>query len=300
MSAADASVRTFNWYRWGAISNWAVTLPAIVSPALGAWLLGIDNLGAPFLLRIWAGIAFVWGWMFWRIATDPVRGRWMMKYAIIEKAITATAVTAAYSTDGSGVEWRCFVFVLFTDHFWIVPFWLVRSRTPQDPSDTTWSPGWAEAAGRFGARWLWLAGLLSLAFAFWLFAGDVPQAWLGRRPLTPSFLTHIWAGMTALLGLAVLEVAAGDSCRRRAMLGYGAAARSLVAASVAIAVARHEVGWPLAVVVLLADTVWLVPLLVINAYWRGGPSAEAAYRDARRVLAERAASVSSKKLLTRG
>lgn len=293
MSAAYVPTRSINWYRWGALANWAITLPAIVSPTLGAWFLGLDGLEDLFLLRIWAAIAFVWGWMFWAIANDPVRGRWMMKYAIIEKAITATAVTIAYCTEGSGVGRWCFIVILFTDYFWIPPFWLVRARTPVDPADTMQTAGWIGARGaeRFGARWLWLAGLVSLGFALWLFTGDAFRSWLGSRPVTLPFLAQIWAGMTGLLAVALLDVTAGDLCERRPMLSFAAAVRALVAVSVAIALVQGEVAWPLAVVVLLADTVWLLPLLAINAYWRGGPSTEAAYRDARRVLSTGSASI---------
>jgi hypothetical protein len=108
-------------FKLGAISNWLVTLPAIIAPARVAPILGIEDIGnAEFLLRIWAGMAFLWGCMFWEISRDLRGRRPMLKYAWIEKCVTAASVTIAFASGQVG--WMCFGLILYTDYLWIPLF----------------------------------------------------------------------------------------------------------------------------------------------------------------------------------
>ena len=60
---------------------------------------------------------------------DPSGRRRLIKYAWIEKSITAFSVTWAFTTGGA-MSHLCFYMVLFTDYLWIPLFlyWDVRLR----------------------------------------------------------------------------------------------------------------------------------------------------------------------------
>jgi hypothetical protein len=120
-------------FRLGALVNWAVTAPAIAAPAHAACLLGLAPIDERllFLLRIWAGMAFLWGCMFWEISRDLRARKHMIKYTWIEKSITAISVTHAlrnYCAAGALIQCirseyaRCFLLVVFTDWLWIPLF----------------------------------------------------------------------------------------------------------------------------------------------------------------------------------
>ena len=108
-------------FKLGAISNWLVTVPAVLLPDVTANSLGLDIGGSgAFLMRIWAGMAFLWGCMFWEISRDLRGHRRMIKYSWTEKVVTATSVTIAFFQGSIG--WLCFGMVLYTDYLWIPLF----------------------------------------------------------------------------------------------------------------------------------------------------------------------------------
>jgi hypothetical protein len=109
-------------FRLGAISNWVVTVGGIIAPTeyshLTAPMMAPSNY--PFLLRLWSGMAFMFGFMFWEISNDPVGKRALIKYSWIEKCVTGTSVTIAWIT--GNVPMTFFLFICFTDWLWVPLF----------------------------------------------------------------------------------------------------------------------------------------------------------------------------------
>ena len=107
-------------FRVGAVVNWIATVGAIVDPVGTAVRFGVPPPNYPVLLRIWAGMAFMFGCMFWEIARDMRGKRALIKYAWIEKAIAAVSVTLAVF---QGTAPRLMLaLVVLTDWIWIGPF----------------------------------------------------------------------------------------------------------------------------------------------------------------------------------
>jgi hypothetical protein len=107
-------------FRLGAISNWLVAIGGIISPTLVAKTFAVVPANYPFLVRIWTGMVFMFGAMFWEISRDMFGKRHLIKYAWIEKCITATSVTIGYFA--GYVPGLLFMLILFTDYLWIPPF----------------------------------------------------------------------------------------------------------------------------------------------------------------------------------
>jgi len=120
-------------FRLGAISNWLVTVGGIIAPVeyghLTAPTMAPPNY--PFLLRLWSGMAFMFGCMFWEISRDPIGKRALIKYSWIEKCVTGTSVTIAFFT--GNVPLMFFLSICYTDWFWVPLFayydWRVRKLT---------------------------------------------------------------------------------------------------------------------------------------------------------------------------
>ena len=108
-------------YRAASISNAIVSIPAFVSYRryVGVFSRG-DEPNYPFLVRIWAGMALLWGASFWEIARDPVGRRDLLKYSWMEKLVTSLCVLDAYRRGEVPVALVALVFV--TDVAWIPPF----------------------------------------------------------------------------------------------------------------------------------------------------------------------------------
>lgn len=125
-------------FKLGAIVNWLVTIGAVVVPHRVAPLIGLDPLQAgdvdyAFLLRIWAGMAFLWGVMFWEISRDLRGRRRMIKYAWIEKCVTAASVTIAYAKGQVGLP--CLALIAVTDYLWIPLFFYYDAITRGGPDE---------------------------------------------------------------------------------------------------------------------------------------------------------------------
>lgn len=112
------------WGKWifrlGAVSNWLVAVGGIISPTMVAEAVHITPPNYPFLVRIWTGMVFMFGAMFWEISRDMSARRHLIKYAWIEKCVTAASVTIGYL--GGNVPGSMFVLILFTDYLWIPLF----------------------------------------------------------------------------------------------------------------------------------------------------------------------------------
>ena len=102
-----------------AVINWLVSLPGIIDPARAAAAFGGVAPNYPSLVRLWQGLVFMFGWLFWEASRD-VRGKSaLLKYNWIEKTITATAITAGYFT--GDIPGRLMVLIILTNWIWI-PF----------------------------------------------------------------------------------------------------------------------------------------------------------------------------------
>lgn len=135
-------------FKAGAISNWIVTLPAIIDPAGSAELLGLDGMHYLYLMRIWAGMAFLWGVMFWEISRDLDGHKPMIKYAWLEKCVTTISVWLAYASgevESPLLGWM----ILYTDVFWIILFFLYDRRTRGNPQPAR---ALADARGTLGLQ----------------------------------------------------------------------------------------------------------------------------------------------------
>ncbi len=107
-------------YKLAAISNFLVTIPAFVAYDRTVALFGTARPDYPFLVWIWAGMAFLWGVMFWDISRDLVRASPMIKYSYLEKGVTSTSVLIAYLS--RNVPTAFLVAIAFTDMVWIPLF----------------------------------------------------------------------------------------------------------------------------------------------------------------------------------
>lgn len=107
-------------FRVGAVVNWLVTIGAIIDPNAMASTFGVPPANYPFLMRIWSGMAFMFGCMFWEIARDMHAKRALIKYAWIEKSVTAVSVTLGFVAGTAPT--LIFVLVIFTDWLWIPLF----------------------------------------------------------------------------------------------------------------------------------------------------------------------------------
>lgn len=125
-------VVTEQLYRAAAISNAIVSIPAFVSYRryVRAFARGNDP-NYPFLVRIWAGMALLWGVSFWEIARDPLEHRDLMKYTWLEKLVTSACVVDAYRR--GEVPFALVALVFATDVAWI-PLFIWAQRAISDAS----------------------------------------------------------------------------------------------------------------------------------------------------------------------
>ena len=113
-----------SWARWiyriGAVSNWAVTVPAFLF--YDRYLDAFTSVRPtyPALVWIWSGMAFLWGVAFWEISRDPVGAYRLVKYSWLEKSITSASILVGWWI--GDVPGRLAVGVLFTDLVWVPLF----------------------------------------------------------------------------------------------------------------------------------------------------------------------------------
>jgi hypothetical protein len=102
-----------------AVINWALSLPGILDPAAAARAFGGVEPNYPSVVRVWQGLVFMFGCLFWEASRD-VRGKAaLLKYNWIEKTITATAITLGWFA--GDVPDRLMVLIVLTNWLWI-PF----------------------------------------------------------------------------------------------------------------------------------------------------------------------------------
>ena len=107
-------------YKLAAISNFLVTVPAFVAYDRSVALFAPVRPNYPFLVWIWAGMAFLWGVMFWEISRNLVDALPMIKYSYLEKAVTSTSVLIAYFSNN--VPGAFLAAIALTDMIWIPLF----------------------------------------------------------------------------------------------------------------------------------------------------------------------------------
>jgi len=107
-------------FRIGAIVNWLVAIGGFIDPTWVAHTSGIVPANYPFLVRIWTGMVIMFGAMFWEISSDMDGKRHLIKYAWIEKSITALSVTIGYVSGRA--PGKIIILIIFTDYVWIPVF----------------------------------------------------------------------------------------------------------------------------------------------------------------------------------
>ena len=119
--------RVARLYRFAAISNFLVTVPAFVAYRRYIDSFFSEKPNYPFLVHIWSGMAFLWGVMFWEIAKDPIKKQALVKYSYLEKAVTSASVVAAVALHdqqkSAKLPLRVLAGVSLTDIVWI-PFFV--------------------------------------------------------------------------------------------------------------------------------------------------------------------------------
>lgn len=122
MSAGpDATRWVRRLYLAGAISNALVTLPAFFAYDRYVGSFARDReVTYPFLVRIWSGMALLWGVSFLEIARGPHARSALLKYSYLEKLVTSLCVLDAYRR--GEVPARLVVLVCLTDVVWIPLF----------------------------------------------------------------------------------------------------------------------------------------------------------------------------------
>ena len=112
--------RTVRWlFASNALINWAICLPGLINPALAAEIYGGTSPNYPSIVRLWMGLVFMFGCMFWEISRNVVAKAALIKYNWIEKTITATFLLGGYFL--GDIPPRLAVTVILTNLLWI-PF----------------------------------------------------------------------------------------------------------------------------------------------------------------------------------
>lgn len=137
-------------FRINAIINWALSIRGILDPSGMAVMFGGPVPNYPFTIRLWSGLIFMFGIMFWETSNE-LRGKLaLIKYNWIEKTITAGAVTLGFIA--GDVSTRLMILVIFTNWLWIplLIYYEVRLRrnmAPHSNAEESIDP----VSGRHGA-----------------------------------------------------------------------------------------------------------------------------------------------------
>jgi hypothetical protein len=115
---AEVTCRNVRWlFMVNALTNWIVSVPALINPAAAAVSYGGEPPNYPSIVRLWMGLVFMFGCMFWEVSRD-VRGKAaLIKYNWIEKTVTATAITSGYFS--GDIPFPLVVAVILKNWLWI-------------------------------------------------------------------------------------------------------------------------------------------------------------------------------------
>lgn len=116
-------MRAERWVIWlfraNALINWVLAARTIMDPQGMALVFGGPPPNYLFLVRLWGGLVFMFGCMFWEVSRDVGGKAALIKYNWIEKTITATAITLGYVL--GDIPQRLMLLIIFTNWLWI-PF----------------------------------------------------------------------------------------------------------------------------------------------------------------------------------
>ena len=125
-------------FRLNAVINVVLSLRGMLDPSAMTVLFGGPVPNYPFLIRLWSGLIFMFGIMFWETSRDVRRKSVLIKYNWIEKLITASAVTLGFVA--GDVSTRLMVLIVFTNWLWI-PFILYYDIRLHRDMRITFKPG---------------------------------------------------------------------------------------------------------------------------------------------------------------
>jgi hypothetical protein len=130
----DATRWVRRLYLGGAVSNALVTLPAFFAYDRYVGSFARDReVTYPFLVRIWSGMALLWGVSFLEIARAPHERNVLLKYSYLEKLVTSACVVDAYRR--GEVPARLVALVFFTDVVWIPMFAVAHRRVARSQAE---------------------------------------------------------------------------------------------------------------------------------------------------------------------
>jgi len=107
------------WLRTDAVISWALALPGLVDPAGMATYFGAEEPTYSFLVRLWSGFLFVFGWVSWEASRNVAARHVLLKYIWIEKAIVAFSVLVGHL--GGEAPPNLMGLILLTNLPWIPP-----------------------------------------------------------------------------------------------------------------------------------------------------------------------------------
>lgn len=111
-------VQRVKWlFRLNAVLNVVLAVRGIVDPLGMTALFGGPVPNYPFLIRLWSGLVFMFGLMFWETSRDVRKKAVLIKYNWIEKLITASAVTLGFVA--GDVPGSLMLLIFFTNWLWI-------------------------------------------------------------------------------------------------------------------------------------------------------------------------------------
>ena len=80
------------WLKADAVMGWMLALPGLVDPVGVAAFFWAEEPTYSFLVRLWSGLLFLFGWVSWEASRSPPAQRVLLKYVWMEKAVVAATV----------------------------------------------------------------------------------------------------------------------------------------------------------------------------------------------------------------
>lgn len=111
------------------IVNFIIGGPPMIAPRKTARLFADREPNPLFPMQAWAGMAFMFGFMFREIARDPVGKRALVRYAWAEKLVSAVATSVGYRAGDASRS--TMVLISAADWAMIAPFMLAERRLTQ-------------------------------------------------------------------------------------------------------------------------------------------------------------------------
>ena len=84
------------WLRTDAAISWMLALPGLVDPVGVATFFGAEGPTYSFLVRLWSGLLFMFGWVAWEASRNVGAKGMLLKYILIEKTIVAVTVLVGH------------------------------------------------------------------------------------------------------------------------------------------------------------------------------------------------------------